>query len=190
MISTPKPVRKVPSSRSTQVSEKKTRINQGIFAQKVRLVGVNREQLGIVTLTDALQAAKEAHLDLVEIAPTAQPPVCRIMNHGKYLFELSKQKALQKKKQKRIEVKEIKFRPVTEDADYQVKLRKVITFLQEGDKVKITLKFRGREITHMELGTRILLRLQNDLADYGVVEMAPKVEGRQMVLVLGPKKAK
>ena len=142
----------------------------------------------MVSLNDALRKAEDADLDLVEIAPTAVPPVCRIMNYGKYLFELSKQKTAQKKKQKRIQLKEIKFRPVTEEGDYQVKLRNLIRFLEHGDKAKVTLRFRGREMSHMELGARLMERLQLDLATYGAVEQMPKVEGRQMVMVIGPKK--
>jgi translation initiation factor IF-3 len=182
--------RRVTYSRSGQEVEKKARVNHGIRASQVRLIGVNREQLGVVSLDEALNAAQAARLDLVEISPTAQPPVCRIMNYGKYLFELNKQKVLQKKKQKRIQVKEMKFRPVTEEGDYQVKLRKLIEFLKAGDKVKITLKFRGREITHLDLGVKVLDRLQQDLLEYAAVEMVPKVEGKQMVLVLAPKKFK
>lgn len=132
--------------------------------------------------------AEEAELDLVEISPTAQPPVCRIMDYGKFLFEESKKKAAAKKKQKQIQIKEIKFRPGTEDADYQVKLRSLIRFLEEGDKAKITLRFRGREMVHQELGMDLLNRVQKDLDVYGTVEAMPKLEGRQMVMVVAPKK--
>ena len=126
----------------------------------------------------------------MEIAPTAVPPVCRIMNYGKYLFELSKEKAAQKKKQKRVQVKEVKFRPVTDEGDYQVKLRKLISFLEKGDKVKITVRFRGREITHLHLGSKLISRLEKDLANHASIDDRPKMEGKQMVLVLGPKKVK
>ena len=156
----------------------------------MRLIGPEREQLGVVSLEDALRRAEEADLDLVEIAPTAAPPVCRIMNYGKYLFELSKQKTAQKKKQKRIQLKEIKFRPVTEEGDYQVKLRNLIRFLQQGDKAKITVRFRGSEIAHLHLGTKLIERLEKDLAAYAVIDDRPKMEGRQMVLVVSPKKTK
>lgn len=139
---------------------------------------------------EALKAAEEAELDLVEISPNANPPVCRIMDYGKFLFERSKQKAAQKKKQKQIQIKEIKFRPVTEEGDYQVKLRSLIRFLDNGDKAKITLRFRGREMSHMELGAKLMQRVQADLEAYGIVEQMPKVEGRQMVMLVGPKKAK
>jgi translation initiation factor IF-3 len=139
---------------------------------------------------DAMRQAQQANLDLVEIAPTAAPPVCRIMNYGKYLFELSKQKAVQKKKQRRIQVKEIKFRPVTEEGDYQVKLRNLIRFLQQGDKAKITVRFRGREIAHLHLGSKLVERLEKDLAAYALIDDRPKMEGKQMVLVISPKKTK
>lgn len=144
----------------------------------------------MVSLAEALRQAEQVGLDLVEIAPTAVPPVCRIMNYGKYLFELSKQKTAQKKKQKRIQLKEIKFRPVTEEGDYQVKLRNLIRFLQQGDKAKITVRFRGREITHIHLGAKLIERLETDLAEYAVIDDKPKMEGRQMVLVISPKKTK
>jgi len=132
--------------------------------------------------------ALEAELDLVEIAPTAKPPVCRIMDYGKYLFEENKKKHAAKKKQKQIQVKEIKFRPGTDEGDYQVKLRNLIRFLNDGDKTKVTLRFRGREMAHQELGMKLMKRVEADLADYGVVEQFPKMEGRQMVMVLSPQK--
>ena len=138
----------------------------------------------------ALEAAAQASLDLVEIVPQAEPPVCRIMNYGKFLFEQNKQKHAAKKKQKQIQIKEIKLRPVTEEADYQVKLRSLIRFLEEGDKAKVTLKFRGRELSHQELGLQVMQRIEKDLVDYAVVEQQVKVEGRQMLMMLGPKKKK
>ena len=136
----------------------------------------------------ALQKADEAGLDLVEIVPNADPPVCRIMDHGKYRYEHSKQKQQAKKKQKKTTVKEIKFRPGTEEADYQVKLRNLIRFLNDGDKTKVTLRFRGREMAHQELGAKLLERVEADLQPYGKVEQYPKMEGRQMVMVLAPLK--
>lgn len=139
-------------------------------------------------MREALQLAEEAGLDLVEISPNAEPPVCRVMDYGKYVFEQNKQKAAQRKKQKQIQVKEIKFRPGTEEGDYQVKLRNLIRFLEHGDKAKVTLRFRGREMSHMELGAKLMERLQLDLAAYGTIEQMPKVEGRQMVMMVGPKK--
>ncbi|WP_425288729.1 translation initiation factor IF-3 [Rickettsiella endosymbiont of Rhagonycha lignosa] len=176
--------------RSGANNAKKVRINGEIRAPQVRLIGPEREQLGVVSLDKALREAEEAGLDLVEIVPTAAPPVCRIMNLGKYVFELNKQKSAQKKKQKRIQLKEIKFRPVTEEGDYQVKLRNLIRFLQQGDKAKITVRFRGREIAHLHLGAKLIERLEKDLVAYAVIDDKPKMEGRQMVLVVSPKKTK
>ncbi len=137
-------------------------------------------------IKEALQAAFEAGLDLVEVSPNAKPPVCRIMDYRKYLFELRKQK----KRPKQIQVKEIKIRQGTEEGDYQVKLRNLIRFLQEGNKAKVTLRFRGREMSHMELGLKLLQRMQADLEPYGTIEQVPKLEGRQMVMLVGPKKVK
>ena len=125
---------------------------------------------------------------MVEIVPNADPPVCRIMNFGKFLFEQSKKKQAAKKKQKQIQIKEVKFRPGTEEGDYQIKLRNIVRFLTHGDKVKVTLRFRGREMAHQELGSRMLDRIEKDLTDYGTVEQFPKLEGRQMVMVLAPKR--
>jgi len=166
----------------------RARINQQITLPEVRLIDAQGEQVGIVSTREALRAAEESGLDLVEISPTAKPPVCRIMDYGKYLFEISKKQAEAKKKQKQIQVKELKFRPTTEEGDYQVKLRNLIRFLEHGDKVKITLRFRGREVAHQELGMKILDRLQQDTAEFGVVEQQAKREGRQLLMVLSPKK--
>lgn len=130
----------------------------------------------------------EAGLDLVEVSPDADPPVCRVMDYGKYMFQMNKRKAAAKKKQKQIKIKEIKIRPGTEDADYQVKVQNIIKFLENGDKAKVTVRFRGREMSHPELGTQLLARMMQDLADHGVVEQHPKFEGRQIVMVMGPKK--
>lgn len=141
-----------------------------------------------MTSEDALAMADELELDLVEIVPTAEPPVCRIMDHGKFVFEQTKKKHAAKKKQKQIQVKEIKIRPGTEEGDYQIKLRNLIKFLTQGDKVKITLRFRGREMAHQELGAKMLERIEADLDEFGNVEQFPKMEGRQMVMVMGPKK--
>ena len=141
-------------------------------------------------LSEALLQAEKAKLDLVEIAVQASPPVCKIMNYGKFIFEQNKQKQAAKKKQKQIQIKEIKLRPVTEEGDYQVKLRNLIRFLEDGDKTKITLRFRGREMTHQELGLEMMKRLETDLEEYGVVEQHAKLEGRQMYMVLAPKKKK
>jgi len=155
------------------------------------LIGVDGEQLGIVSLSQALSMAEEADIDLVEIAPQAAPPVCRLMDYGKFKFHESKRQHEARLKQKQVQVKEVKFRPGTDEGDYQVKLRNLTRFLQDGDKAKVTLRFRGREITHQELGLELLKRVEADLKEFAVVEQFPKMEGRQMVMVLGPhKKAK
>jgi translation initiation factor IF-3 len=152
------------------------------------LVGIEGEPLGIVSLNEAFAKAEEADIDLVEIAPQAVPPVCRLMDYGKFKYAESKRQHEAKLKQKQVQVKEVKFRPGTDDGDYNVKLRNLIRFLQDGDKAKITLRFRGREITHQELGLALLKRVEADLQEYAVVEQFPKMEGRQMVMVLGPHK--
>jgi translation initiation factor IF-3 len=150
---------------------------------------VEGEQLGIVSLAEALAKAEAAELDLVEIAPTAQPPVCRIMDYGKFKYRESKKQHEAKLKLKQIKVKEVKFRPGTDEGDYKIKLRNLIQFLAEGDKAKITLRFRGREMAHQEFGVRLLERIKADLEPYSVVESFPRLEGRQMVMLLAPKKA-
>jgi len=167
---------------------KKTAINENIEADQVRLVGANGEQVGIVPIEEARQAAVEAKLDLVLIAPDADPMVCKIMDYGKHVFDLKKQKAANKKKQKRTQVKEVKFRPGTEEGDYQVKLRNLTRFLQDGDKAKVSLRFRGREMAHQHLGMELVGRIREDLAEYGSVEQEPKMEGRQIIMVLAPTK--
>lgn len=163
-------------------------MNEEINAAKVRLLDEEGEQLGVVNIEDALRQAEEAELDLVEIVPNASPPVCRIMDYGKFIFEQNKKRHAAKKKQKQIQVKEIKFRPGTDEGDYQVKLRNLMRFLQEGDKAKVTLRFRGREMAHQELGMQLLKRVESDLAEYGSVEQFPKMEGRQMVMLIAPTK--
>lgn len=168
--------------------KKQTRINGEINAPEVRLVGVDSEQLGIVKVYEALRMAEEAELDLVEIAPNAQPPVCRLMDYGKFKYQESKRQHEAKLKQKQVQVKEIKFRPGTDEGDYQIKLRNLIKFLEEGDKTKVTLRFRGREMAHQEIGMALLKRVEADLAEHGVVEQFPKMEGRQLVMMLAPKK--
>lgn len=154
----------------------------------VRLIGLKGEQIGVVSLADANARAEEESVDLVEIAPGADPPVCRLMDYGKYLYQESKKKHDAKLKQKQVQVKEIKFRPNTDEGDYNIKLRSIISFLNDGDKVKITLRFRGREMAHQEFGVRLLDRIKEDLQPYGLIEQHPKLEGRQMVMVLSPKK--
>ncbi len=151
-------------------------------------MGADGEQVGIVSIEEAFTAADEAKMDLVEIVPNAEPPVCRVMDYGKFLFEQKKQKQAAKKKQKQVHIKEIKFRPGTGEGDYQVKLRNLIRFLQDGDKTKVTMRFRGREHAHRELGLELLERVEADLAEYGQIEQKPAMEGRQMVMVLAPKK--
>jgi translation initiation factor IF-3 len=168
----------------------KARTNEEIRAPEIRVISNEGEQLGVMSVPRALQLAVEAGLDLVEISPTATPPVCKIMDYGKYVFQLNKQKHAAKKNQKQVQIKEIKLRPATEEADYQVKLKSLIRFLSDGDKAKITLRFRGRELSHQELGMDVLKRIEADLAEYGVVEQPAKVEGKQMVMVMGPKKKK
>jgi translation initiation factor IF-3 len=154
----------------------------------VRVISADGEQLGILQLADAIEAASGKGLDLVEVAPNAEPPVCRIMDYGKYLFEQNKKAHSARRKQKQIHVKEVKFRPGTEEGDYQVKLRNLIRFLSNGDKTKVTLRFRGREMAHQNLGRQLLERVRQDLEEYGAVEQRPQLEGRQMVMVIGPKK--
>ena len=157
---------------------------------EIRLQGVEGEQLGIVSLRAALQMAEEAGVDLVEIAPTAKPPVCRIMDYGKFKYQEQKRAHEAKLKQKQVQVKEIKLRPGTDENDYQIKLRNMTRFLEEGDKVKVTLRFRGREMAHQEFGMRQLERIKADLDEVGAVEQMPKMEGRQMIMIIGPAKKK
>jgi translation initiation factor IF-3 len=154
----------------------------------VRLVAENGDQLGIKTVNEALRLAEESNVDLVEIAPLAVPPVCKLMDYGKFRYREQKKEHEAKRKQKQIQVKEIKFRPGTDEGDYKIKLGKLIQFLEEGDKAKVTLRFRGREMAHKEFGERLLERVRKDLDAIGVVEQFPKLEGRQMVMVLAPKK--
>lgn len=154
------------------------------------MIDAENGKKGIVDIAEALRDAEEADLDLVEVSPNAEPPVCRIMDYGKYVFEEQKKKQLAKKKQKQTQVKEIKFRPGTEEGDYQVKLRNLIRFLGDGDRAKVTLRFRGREMAHQELGRNLLQRVEKDLEDIGTVEQYPRMEGRQMVMVIAPKKGK
>ncbi|MGJ3352204.1 translation initiation factor IF-3 [Providencia sp. Je.9.19] len=165
------------------------RINDEIRATEIRVTGLEGEPLGIMSVREGLTKAEEAGVDLVEISPNAEPPVCRIMDYGKFLYEKSKSQKEQKKKQKVVQVKEIKFRPGTDEGDYQVKLRSLIRFLEEGDKAKVTLRFRGREMAHQQIGLEVLNRIKADLEELAVVESYPsRIEGRQMVMVLSPKK--
>ena len=154
----------------------------------MRVIRSNGEQAGVMDITAAKELAVEEGLDLVEVSPMAEPPVCRIMDFGKYLFEQNKKNQSAKRKQKQVQVKEIKFRPGTDEGDYKIKLRKLVQFLENGDKTKVTLRFRGREMAHKELGAKLLARVREDLDEYGSVEQMPQMEGRQMVMVIGPKK--
>ncbi len=163
-------------------------MNHQITSPEIRVIDNEGGQLGIMTVPKAVSLAELAGLDLVEVSPTAKPPVCRIMNYGKFKFEEAKRQQTAKKKQKQIQVKEVKFRPGTDVGDYQVKLRNLIRFLNDGDKAKVTLRFRGREMAHQELGMQLLLRVEKDLTECGSVEQRPRLEGRQMVMVFSPLK--
>lgn len=154
----------------------------------MRLIGEDGENMGVMPTREALRIAEEADLDLVEIVPTAEPPVCRVMDYGKFKFEHSKKAQAAKKNQKQVQIKEVKFRPGTDEGDYQVKLRNLNRFLEHGDKCKVTIRFRGREMAHQELGARLLDRIEADLGELATVEQRPKMEGRQMIMVISPKK--
>lgn len=154
----------------------------------MRLIGSDGNQVGIVPVEQALEAAQEISLDLVEVVPNAEPPVCRLMDYGRFRFEQSKKKNAARKKSKQIQLKEVKFRPGTEEGDYRVKMRNLTRFLEDGDKAKVTLRFRGREMAHRELGSRLLERVRSDLEELATVEQMPRMEGRQMVMVLAPRK--
>lgn len=177
------------ADKGTQKRDKdRANINSEIRAAEVRLIAADGQQVGVVPLRQALAAAEEAGMDLVEITAESVPPVCRLMDYGKHVFELKQKKKEAKKKQHQVQIKEIKLRPGTEEADYQVKLRSLVRFLEEGDKAKITLRFRGREMAHQELGMKQLQRLEVDLSELGAVEQFPKMEGRMMSMVIAPKK--
>jgi translation initiation factor IF-3 len=171
-------------------TDRTQRINIEINAPEVRLIGANGEQVGVVPIAQALKMAEEAEVDLVEIAPLAKPPVCKLMDYGKFKYREAKKAHEAKLKQKQIHVKEVKFRPGTDEGDYKIKLRNLIKFLEEGDKAKVTLRYRGREMAHQEFGVRLIERVKLDLDPYAVVEQFPKMEGRQLIMVLAPKKGK
>ncbi len=154
----------------------------------MRVIGANGEQVGVMPTPQALEFAVSAGLDLVEVAPNSEPPVCRVMDYGKFVFEQNKKAQSAKRKQKQTQIKEVKFRPGTDEGDYQVKLRNLIRFLTAGDKTKVTLRFRGREMAHQELGIELLRRVRTDLEEYGTVEQHPQLEGRQMIMVIAPRK--
>ena len=164
------------------------RRNAEIDAREIRVIGSDGEQVGVLSREAALRLASESAMDLVEISPTAVPPVCRIMDFGKFLFEANKKAHAAKRKQKQIQVKEIKFRPGTDKGDYDIKMRNLIKFLEAGDKAKVTLRFRGREMAHQEIGVQLLQKVRQDLEAIGIVEQFPRLEGRQMVMVIAPKK--
>jgi translation initiation factor IF-3 len=165
-------------------------MNETIVASQVRVVGLEEDISSIVGREEALQLAKDANLDLVEIVPDADPPVCRVMDYGRYKFEQKKKRQENRKRQKQVQVKEIKFRPGTDEGDYQVKLRNLLKFLKEGDRVKVTMRFRGREFAHKDRGLTFLKRVEDDLSSVGLVEQFPKMEGRQMIMLMAPKKTR
>ncbi|MBW7929750.1 MAG: translation initiation factor IF-3 [Gammaproteobacteria bacterium] len=169
-------------------ANKRIRRNEEIDSRQLRVIGADGEMIGVMTREQALDQARSDGLDLVEVSPTAEPPVCRILDFGKFLFEQNKKAHAAKRKQKQTQIKEVKFRPGTDEGDYQVKLRNLIRFLSDGDKAKVTLRYRGREMAHQELGFKLLQRVQQDLQEHGVVEQMPKLEGRQLVMVISPKK--
>ncbi len=185
----PGPGRPQPYWRKLSIAaEKPVRRNDDITATVVRLIDADGSQVGVVPIDEARAKADQHSMDLVEIVPNAEPPVCRVMDYGKYRFEQTKKQHSAKKRQKQTQVKEVKFRPGTEEGDYQVKLRNLVRFLEHGDKTKVTLRFRGRELAHRDLAAQLLKRVENDLHELGVVEQYPKMEGRQMVMVLAPRK--
>ena len=174
----------------TIAQNKAHRLNEEITVPEIRLQGVEGEQLGVMSIRAALQLAEEAGVDLVEIAPLAKPPVCRVMDYGKFKYQEQKRAHEAKLKQKQVQVKEVKLRPGTDENDYQIKLRNMMRFLEEEDKVKVTLRFRGREMAHQEFGMRQLERIKADLEAIGQVEQMPKMEGRQMIMIIAPAKKK
>lgn len=184
-------IRRKPGARRQQPGAgENRRINEDIGVPQVRLIDENGEQVGIVPTDNAIERAVTVQLDLVELDPNADPPVCRIMDFGKWKFEQSKKQQAAKKKQKQIQVKEVKFRPGTDSGDYEVKLRSLKRFLEEGDKIKVTMRFRGREMAHQELGLELLERIEKDLEDHAAVDQRPKVEGRMMVMMMSPRKGR
>lgn len=173
-----------------RIISKEHLVNEGIRAKEVRVIGVDGDQLGILPIRQALQMAQDANLDLVAVAPTAKPPVCRIMDYGKFRFEQQKKDKEARKNQKVINVKEVRFSPTIEEHDYNTKMRNVVKFLEKGDKVKCSVRFRGRQITHSEIGRQVLEKLVKDIAHIGDVESKPKMEGRSMLMILSPKSEK
>ncbi len=172
------------------ISEKQDRRNEEITVPKVRVIDAEGQQVGIMLTRDAIAQAFAAGMELVEISPNAEPPVCKIMDYGKFLYQKDKQQQAAKKKQKQIQIKEMKFRPGTEEADYATKMRQILGFLEEGDKVKINLRYKGREMAHQEIGMQMIDKIKTELAEIAVVEQHARMEGRQAVMVLAPKKTK
>ena len=173
---------------NSSAHDKRNRKNLEIRVPRVRVIGLDGEMVGVLTRDEAIALAEESGVDLVEIQPTADPPVCRIMDYGKYKFDLQKKANAAKKKQKQVEIKELKFRPTTDDGDYNIKLRNLRRFLEEGDKVKVNIRFKGREMAHQELGLEMAKRIEADLGEDVVVEQRPRLEGRQMIMMVAPKK--
>jgi len=178
----------IEEERAIAAKQEKHRLNEEIAVREVRLIDAEGGQVGVVSIAEALEAASQAELDLVEIAPQSDPPVCRLMDYGKFMFDEKKQRQEAKKKQKQVQVKEVKFRPGTDEGDYNVKIRNLRRFLDEGDRTKVTMRFRGREHAHRDLGLKVLQRVEADLSEFGQVEQQPQMEGRQMIMVLAPKK--
>ncbi|MBL6752556.1 MAG: translation initiation factor IF-3 [Nevskia sp.] len=169
-------------------AERQDRRNEEISVPRVRVIGADGSQVGIMLTRDAIAKAEADGLDLVEVSPNADPPVCKIMDYGKFIYQKDKAQQAARKKQKQIQVKEVKFRPTTEEADYQTKLRALVRFLEEGDKIKITLRYKGREMAHQELGFQLIDRIKTDLEQFASIEQAPKLEGRQTIMVMSPRK--
>nr|WP_189448747.1 translation initiation factor IF-3 [Lysobacter xinjiangensis] len=178
----------MPGDRNISTAEKPNRKNSEIRVPRVRVIGSDGEMVGVLTRDEALTMAQDEGLDLVEIQPNADPPVCKIMDFGKFRFEQQKKANEAKKKSKQVEIKEMKFRPVTDEGDYQIKLRNMRRFLEEGDKIKVNIRFRGREMSHQELGRQMAQRIEQDLGEDIVIESRPRLEGRQMVMMIAPKK--
>ena len=177
-----------PETATISTPEKQNRKNQEIRVPRVRVIGSDGEMIGVLSRDEALTMAEDEGLDLVEIQPNADPPVCKVMDFGKFKFELQKKANAAKKKQKVVEIKELKFRPTTDDGDYNIKLRNLRRFLEEGDKVKVNIRFKGREMAHQELGLEMAKRIEADLADEVVIEQRPRLEGRQMIMMIAPKR--
>lgn len=189
MVPAPKAGAPLPGDRNISIPDnKQNRKNHEIRVPRVRVIGSDGEMIGVLSRDEALAKAEDEGLDLVEIQPNAEPPVCKIMDFGKFKFEMQKKANEAKKKQKQVEIKELKFRPVTDEGDYQIKMRNIRRFLEEGDKVKVNIRFRGREMSHQELGREMAARIEAELGDEIVIESRPRLEGRQMVMMIAPKK--